>query len=148
MKFDLGYKENFPNIGAQLINDGEVLLTFQSYPQSAMMAVPLNVAVDFAKHILDMQKQMEADCLLEDHMELIKDNADLRHKLYTVSSLLREASGRISYGNWSKEFRTNVEKALDAADPKIQQSRTFTDTVTDDDFLHMIDESNFTQERE
>ena len=89
-----------------------------------------------------------ADCLLEDHMELMKENADLRHKLDIVSSLLREASGRISYGNWSKEFRTNVEKALDAADPKIQQSRTFTDTVTDDDFLHMIDESNFTQERE
>ena len=29
-----------------------------------------------------------------------------------------------------------------------QQSRSFTDQVTDDDFLHMIDESNFAQERE
>ena len=56
MKFDLGHKNTFPNIGAQLMDDGEVLLTFQSYPASAMMAVPLNVAVDFAKHILDLQK--------------------------------------------------------------------------------------------
>ena len=56
MKFDLGHKENWPNIGAQLMDDGDVLLTFQSYPASAMMAVPLNVAVDFAKHILDLQK--------------------------------------------------------------------------------------------
>jgi len=96
VKFDLGHKENFPNIGAQLMDDGEVLLTFQSHPASAMMAVPLNVAVDFAKHILDLQKQGE-----------------------------------------------------DAAtEPNLQQSRRFTDQVTDDDFLHMIDESNFAQERE
>lgn len=61
MKFDLGHKENFPNIGAQLMDDGEVLLTFQSYPASAMMAVPLNVAVDLAKHILDLQKQHNDD---------------------------------------------------------------------------------------
>lgn len=59
MKFDLGHKNTFPNIGAQLMNDGDVLLTFQSYPASAMMAVPLNVAVDFAKHIFDLQKQSE-----------------------------------------------------------------------------------------
>ena len=148
MKFDLGHKENFPNIGAQLMDDGEVLLTFQSYPASLMMSVPLNVAVDFAKHILDMQKQMEADCLLEDHMELMKENADLRHKLDIVSSLLREASGRISYGNWSKEFRANVEKAISTTDPKLRQSSSFPDPVTDDDFLHIVDESNFAQERE
>ena len=61
MKFDLGHKENWPNIGAQLMDDGDVLLTFQSYPTSAMMAVPLNVAVDFAKHILDLQKQTSDD---------------------------------------------------------------------------------------
>ena len=59
MNFDLGHKENFPNIGAQLMDDGEVLLTFQSYPASAMMAVPMNFAVDFAKHILDLQQQKE-----------------------------------------------------------------------------------------
>lgn len=59
MKFDLGHKDTFPNIGAQLTHDGNVLLTFQSYPASAMMAVPLNVAVDFAKHILDLQKHCE-----------------------------------------------------------------------------------------
>ena len=59
MKFDLGHKETFPGIGAQLMDDGDVLLTFQSYPASAMMAVPLNVAVDFAKHIFDLQKQSE-----------------------------------------------------------------------------------------
>ena len=59
MKFDLGHKENFPNIGAQLMNDGEVLLTFESYPSSSMMTDPLNVAVDFAKHILYLQKQCE-----------------------------------------------------------------------------------------
>lgn len=63
MKFDLGHKENFPNIGAQLMDDGEVLITFGSYPASAMMAVPLNVAVDFAKHILDLQKQHNDDLL-------------------------------------------------------------------------------------
>ena len=56
MKFDLGHKDTFPDIGAQLMDDGDVLLTFHSYPTSAMMAVPLNVAVDFAKHILDLQK--------------------------------------------------------------------------------------------
>ena len=59
MKFDLGQKETFPNIGAQLMDDGDVLLTFQSYPASAMMAVPLNVAVDFAKHIFDLQKSQK-----------------------------------------------------------------------------------------
>ena len=63
MKFDLGHKENFPNIGAQLMDDGEVLLTFQSYPTSAMMAVPLNVAADFARHILDLEKQHNDDLL-------------------------------------------------------------------------------------
>ena len=36
MKFDLGHKENFPGIGASLMDDGDVLLTFQSYPASAM----------------------------------------------------------------------------------------------------------------
>jgi hypothetical protein len=61
MKFDLGHKDNFPNIGAQLLDDGDVLLTFQSYPASAMMAVPMNVAADFAKHILDLQQQKEAE---------------------------------------------------------------------------------------
>ena len=66
MKFDLGHKENFPEIGAQLMDDGEVLLTFQSYPASAMIAVPLNVAVDFAKHILDLQKQWE-DAATDQH---------------------------------------------------------------------------------
>ena len=89
-----------------------------------------------------------ADCLLEDHMELMKENADLRHKLDIVSSLLREASGRISYGNWSKEFRANVEKAIATTDPKLRQSSSFPDPVTDDDFLHIVDESNFAQERE
>ena len=63
MKFDLGHKETFPDIGAQLMDDGNVLLTFQSYPASAMMAVQLNVAVDFAKHILDLQKQTDDDFL-------------------------------------------------------------------------------------
>ena len=63
MKFDLGHKDTFPNIGAQLMDDGEVLLTFQSYPASAMMAVPLNVAVDFAKHILDLKKEADEDFL-------------------------------------------------------------------------------------
>ena len=63
MKFDLGHKENWPNIGAQLLDDGDVLLTFQSYPASAMMAVPLNVAVDFAKHILDLKKEADEDFL-------------------------------------------------------------------------------------
>ena len=29
-----------------------------------------------------------------------------------------------------------------------QQSRSFNDPVTDDDFLHIVDESNFAQERE
>lgn len=41
-----------------------------------------------------------------------------------------------------------VQEALTATDPKLQQSRSFTDPVTDDDFLHMVDESNFAQERE
>ena len=59
MKFDLGHKDTFPDIGAQLMDDGDVLLTFHSYPASVMMAVPLNVAVDFAKHIFDLQKQSE-----------------------------------------------------------------------------------------
>ena len=63
MKFDLGHKDTFPNIGAQLMDDGDVLLTFQSYPASAMMAVQLNVAGDFAKHILDLQKQTDDDFL-------------------------------------------------------------------------------------
>ena len=66
MKFDLGHKYSFPIIGAPLMADGDVLLTFHSYPASAMMAVPFNVAVDFAKHILDLQKQM--------------DDADTEHK--------------------------------------------------------------------
>lgn len=63
MKFDLGHKENFPNIGAQLMDDGDVLLTFQSYPASAMMSVPLNVAVDLARHILDLKKEADDDFL-------------------------------------------------------------------------------------
>ena len=36
----------------------------------------------------------------------------LRQKLDMVSSLLREASGRMSYGHWSSEFRARVESAL------------------------------------
>lgn len=63
MKFDLGHKENFPNIGAQLMDDGDVLLTFQSYPASAMMSVPLNAAVDLARHILDLKKESDEDFL-------------------------------------------------------------------------------------
>lgn len=41
-----------------------------------------------------------------------------------------------------------VQEALTATEPNLQQSRRFTDPVTDDDFLHMINESNFAQERE
>lgn len=37
---------------------------------------------------------------------------DLRQKLDIVSSLLREAAGRMSYGHWSTEFRARVEKSL------------------------------------
>lgn len=63
MKFDLGHKDSWPNIGAQLMHDGEVLLTFESYPASAMMSVPLNVAVDLARHILDLKKESDEDFL-------------------------------------------------------------------------------------
>lgn len=63
MKFDLGHKDSWPNIGAQLSHDGEVLLTFESYPASAMMAVPLNVAVDLARHILDLKTKADDDFL-------------------------------------------------------------------------------------
>jgi hypothetical protein len=68
MKFYLGHKENFPHIGAQLMDDGEVLLTFNSFPASSMMAVPLNVAVDFAKHILDLKKEADEDflCMIDE----------------------------------------------------------------------------------
>ncbi|NMD19128.1 MAG: hypothetical protein GYA76_02440 [Verrucomicrobia bacterium] len=36
----------------------------------------------------------------------------LRQKLDIVSSLLREAAGRMSYGHWSTEFRARVERSL------------------------------------
>lgn len=43
---------------------------------------------------------------------------DLRQKLDIVSSLLREASGRMSYGHWSTLFRARVETALKTKGPK------------------------------
>ena len=54
---------------------------------------------------------------------------DLRYKLGVVSSLLREASGRSSYGNWSTEFRTNVEKALAASDVDIERLKGMVDEI-------------------
>ena len=42
----------------------------------------------------------------------------LRQKLDIVSSLLREAAGRMSYGHWSTEFRARVETALKTKEPK------------------------------
>jgi len=42
----------------------------------------------------------------------------LRQKLDIVSSLLREAAGRMSYGHWSSEFRARVESALKTKEPK------------------------------
>ena len=42
----------------------------------------------------------------------------LRQKLDIVSALLREASGRMSYGHWSTEFRARVEKSLKTKEPK------------------------------
>ncbi len=42
----------------------------------------------------------------------------LRQKLDIVSSLLREAAGRMSYGHWSSEFRARVEKSLKTKAPK------------------------------
>ena len=44
---------------------------------------------------------------------------DLRQKLDIVSSLLREAAGRMSYGHWSSEFRGRVESALKTKGPKL-----------------------------
>ena len=43
---------------------------------------------------------------------------DLRQKLDIVSSLLREAAGRMSYGHWSTLFRARVESALKTNGPK------------------------------
>lgn len=54
-----------------------------------------------------------ADCLLEDHMALMTENAAMRQKLDIMSYLLRKASGRMSYGIWSSDFRTAVKKALE-----------------------------------
>ncbi len=42
----------------------------------------------------------------------------LLQKLDMVSSLLREAAGRMSYGHWSSEFRALVENALKIKVPK------------------------------
>ncbi len=42
----------------------------------------------------------------------------LLQNLGIVSSLLREASGRMSYGHWSTEFRARVESALKTKEPK------------------------------
>ena len=44
--------ENFPNIGANPTDDGEVILTFTSYPCNAMMTVPLVTAIELANKIL------------------------------------------------------------------------------------------------
>ena len=49
---------------------------------------------------------------------------DLRQKLDIVSSLLREASGRMSYGHWSSEFRERVESALKTKELKEQITNT------------------------
>ena len=44
--------ENFPSIGANATDDGHVLMTFTSYPCSAMMSVPLGTAIELANKIL------------------------------------------------------------------------------------------------
>ena len=50
--------------------------------------------------------------------QLAEREISLRQKLDIVSSLLREAAGRMSYGHWSSEFRGRVEKSLKTKEPK------------------------------
>ena len=43
--------ESYPQIGANATDDGEVILTFTSYPCNAMMTVPLGTAIELANKI-------------------------------------------------------------------------------------------------
>ena len=52
---------------------------------------------------------------------------DLRQKLDIVSALLREASGRMSHGHWSSEFRARVETALKTKEPITNRRRNADD---------------------
>ena len=51
---DLGHKDVFPTIGAIPTEDGELLITFQSYPASSTMCVPISVAIELANKILNI----------------------------------------------------------------------------------------------
>ena len=51
---DLGHTETFPTIGANATGEGDVILSFSSYPASSTMCVPLSVAIELANKILSI----------------------------------------------------------------------------------------------
>ena len=84
------------------------------------------------------------ECIGIARMQQVWDAA--QEDLILNVKLLREAASAELRG--ARSGRKELREALAATEPNLQQSRRFTDPVTDDDFLHMIDESNFAQERE
>ena len=93
--------------------------------------------------IAGLHDQLEEPQIAQDDYRLSKlELEQLRQQV----ALLREAASAELRG--ARSGRKELREALAATEPNLQQSRRFTDPVTDDDFLHMIDESNFAQERE
>ena len=88
--------------------------------------------------IAGLHDQLEEPQIAQDDYRLNKlELEQLRQQV----ALLREAASAELRG--ALRGRKQLREALAATDPNLQQSRRFTDPVTDDDFLHMIDEQNF-----